>query len=70
MAGVDPHQDCFELNPNALENRNLHKIAFLGCLIGWALINVCVLSLDFPPALWKRIVHKDASYVYSLDELG
>ena len=48
---------------------NLYKYHFLGYFIGWALVSIGSLNLDFPKAFWSRLAG-GLDYNYTLDDVN
>ena len=45
----------------------LDKFTFLGYFLGWSLINMGALAIDFPMCIWRRIVKRN--YIYTIEDL-
>ena len=67
LARTEPYQDCFQFNPNSKEPYMLDKFTFLGYFLGWSLINMGALAIDFPMCIWRRIVKRN--YIYTIEDL-
>ena len=67
-ASVEPGMDFFTLNAKAVEPHELHKVMFLGYLLGWSFRTLGSLALDFPTAFWNRL-SGGTDFCYTLDDL-
>ena len=69
LARMEPSMDCFRLNPNSTEPHMLEKFTFLGYFLGWSLRARGSLAIDLPISYWKRILHGNKDYVFSIQDL-
>lgn len=68
QSNLEPDTDSYQINERTKEPHNLQKYKFLGYLLGWSLISIGSLNLEFPKAFWSRLVN-GRDYVFTVDDL-
>ena len=67
-SSIEPETDCYQLNEKCTEPHNLLKLSFCGYLLGWSLMSIGSLNLDFPSAFYTRLCH-GLDYTYTLSDI-